>query len=146
MDEARIGLQVTFSSVWVPRGWRPAAVKQTRYEWVYRYAAVEPATGFSAPLLAPHVNTGTMNAFLKVLSAEVDPGGRGGDDLWVPIRDQAGWHRVRALDVSDNIARSALARPAMQKSRLSSSVRPMVYFILPTNSTRSGSLVLIANL
>lgn len=71
MDEARIGVQGTLTSVWVPRGWRPTAVKQTRYEWVYRYAAVESATGFSAALLAPHVNTGTMNAFLKVQARAV---------------------------------------------------------------------------
>ena len=46
--------------MWAPRGSRSTAVKQTRYEWVYLYAAVEPATGASVALLAPHVNTGTM--------------------------------------------------------------------------------------
>lgn len=98
MDEARIGQQGTLTAVWGPRGSRPAAVRQTRYQWVYLYAAVEPATGFSSALLAPHVNTGTMNAFLKVLSGEVDPG-----DLVVLIMDQAGWHKARALEVPGNI-------------------------------------------
>jgi transposase len=73
-------------------------VKQTRYDWVYLYAAVEPATGLSSALLAPRVNTVTMNAFLEVLSSEVDPG-----DLVVLIMDQAGWHRARALVVPGNI-------------------------------------------
>jgi transposase len=74
------------------------AVKQTKYDWVYLYAAVEPATGFSSALLAPHVNTGTMNAFLKVLAAEIDPG-----DVVVLTMDQAGWHKARALVVPANI-------------------------------------------
>lgn len=98
MDEARIGQQGTLTRQWAPRGSRPAAVKQTRYEWVYLYAAVEPATGFSSALLAPHVNTETMNAFLGVLSGEVDPG-----DLVVLIMDQAGWHKAKRLVVPKNI-------------------------------------------
>jgi transposase len=98
MDEARIGQQGTLTTVWALTGSRPTAVKQTKHDWVYLYAAVEPATGFSSALLAPHVNTGTMNAFLKVLSAEVDPG-----DLVVLIMDQAGWHKARALVVPENI-------------------------------------------
>lgn len=98
MDEARIGQQGTLTDVWAPTGSRPAAVKQTKYEWAYLYAAVEPKTGFSSAIIAPEVNTGTMNAFLKVLSAEVDPG-----DYVVLILDQAGWHKSRALKVPDNI-------------------------------------------
>lgn len=98
MDEARIGQQGTLTTVWAPRGSRPTAVKQTRYDWVYLYAAVEPQTGFSSALLAPHVNTGTMNAFLGVLSGEIDPG-----DFVVLIMDQAGWHKARALEVPDHI-------------------------------------------
>ena len=61
-------------------------------------AAAEPATGFSSALLAPHVNTGTMNAFLRVLSGEVEP-----NDFVVLIMDQAGWHKAKALEVPDNI-------------------------------------------
>jgi transposase len=98
MDEARIGQQGTLTSVWAPKGSRPTAVKQTRYEWAYLYAAVEPATGFSSALLAPHVNTATMNAFLRVLSSEVDSG-----DLVVLMMDQAGWHKAKALEVPENI-------------------------------------------
>jgi transposase len=97
MDEARIGQQGTLTTMWAPKGSRPTAVKQTKYDWVYLYAAVEPATGFSSALLAPHVNTVTMNAFLKVLSSEVDPG-----DLVVLIMDQAGWHKAKALVVPEN--------------------------------------------
>lgn len=98
MDEARIGQQGTLTNKWAPTGSRPTAVKQTKYEWVYLYAAVEPATGFSSAITAPEVNTETMAAFLGVLSREVDPG-----DFVVLIMDQAGWHKSRALRVPDNI-------------------------------------------
>jgi hypothetical protein len=98
MDEARIGQQGTLTNMWAPIGSRPTAVKQTKYEWVYLYAAVEAATGFSSALIAPHVDTGTMNAFLSVLSGELEPG-----DMAVLIMDQAGWHKARAMRVPDNI-------------------------------------------
>ncbi len=52
MDEARFGQQGTLTKVWAPTGSRPTAVKQTRYEWVYLYGAIEPATGASAALLS----------------------------------------------------------------------------------------------
>lgn len=98
MDEARFGQQGTLTRVWAPTGSRPAAVKQTRYEWVYLYAAVEPATGASAALLAPSVNTDTFNAFLQTLDAELAPG-----DHAVLIMDQAGWHKSGGVDMPANI-------------------------------------------
>jgi transposase len=98
MDEARVGQQGTLTRVWAPRGSRPTAVKQTRYEWVYLYAAVEPATGESVALLAPNVDTGTMNAFLAMLSAELKPA-----EHAVLILDGAGWHKAKALAVPDNV-------------------------------------------
>lgn len=98
MDEARFGQKGTLTNVWAPTGSRPAAVKQTRYEWVYMFAAVESATGFSSAMLEPNVNTATMNRFLGTLSSEVDP-----KDVVVLIMDQAGWHKSKALRVPDNI-------------------------------------------
>jgi transposase len=73
-------------------------VKQTRYEWVYLYAAVEPATGQSVALLAPHVDTGTFNVFLQMLAAEIGP-----DEHVVLIMDQAGWHKSRAVKLPESI-------------------------------------------
>ena len=92
LDEARLGQQGTLTRVWAPRGSRPAAVKQTRYEWVYLYAAIERATGESVALLAPNVDTGTFNVFLGMLAAEVKPG-----EHVVLIMDRAGWHRSKAM-------------------------------------------------
>ena len=98
MDEARFGQQGTTTDVWARTGSRPRAVRQTRYDWVYLYAAVEPATGQSAALVAPYVNTGTMNAFLQILDRE-----RKSDEHFVLIMDQAGWHKSRDLKLSDGI-------------------------------------------
>jgi transposase len=98
MDEARFGQQGTITDVWARTGSRPRAVRQTRYEWVYLYAAVEPASGESAALLAPNVNTGTMNAFLRILDAE-----RRAGEHFVLIMDRAGWHKSRALKLPTGI-------------------------------------------
>ena len=98
MDEARFGQQGTLTRMWAPRGSRPTAVKQTRYEWVYLYAAVEPATGASVALQAPLVNTETFNVFLGMLSGELGP-----KDHAVLILDQAGWHKARKMVVPENI-------------------------------------------
>jgi transposase len=98
MDEARLGQQGTITDVWAKRGSRPAVVRQTRYEWVYLYAAVEPATGESAALLAPYANTGTMNAFLKILDSE-----RKNAEQIVLIMDGAGWHKSKKLELPEGI-------------------------------------------
>ena len=98
MDEARFGQQGTTTRVWAKKGSRPMVVKQTRYEWVYLYAAVEPATGASVALQAPQVDTGTMNVFMGMLSDELGP-----DDHAVVIMDQAGWHTSKGLLVPDNV-------------------------------------------
>lgn len=98
MDEARFGQQGTTTRLWARRGTRPTVVKQTRYEWLYLYAAVEPATGISVALQAPQVNTGTMSVFLRMVSESLEP-----RDHAVLIMDQAGWHVSRRLVVPSNI-------------------------------------------
>ena len=98
MDEARFGQQGTVTDVWAKTGSRPRAVRQTRYEWCYLYAAVEPATGESAALVAPNVDTGTMNAFLRILDAERKP-----DEHIVLVMDRAGWHTGKRLRMPGGI-------------------------------------------
>jgi transposase len=97
-DEARLGQKGTLTKVWARRGSRPVKVKQCEYDWVYLWAAVEPATGESAALVAPNVNTGTMNAFLAILAEERKPG-----EQFVLIMDGAGWHKSKALAVPEGI-------------------------------------------
>jgi transposase len=98
MDEARYGQKGSLARKWAEKGSRPTVVKQTRYANAYLYGAVDPETGDSSALVAPHVNTGTMNEFLKVLSKEV-----GARDHIVLVLDRAGWHVSTRLEVPANI-------------------------------------------
>jgi len=98
MDEARFGQQGTLTRVWASIGSRPTMVKQTQYEWVYLYGAVDPCTGDSSALLTRHVNTPSMSEFLKILSAEVGP-----NDHVVLVLDNAGWHVCKKLVWPPNI-------------------------------------------
>lgn len=97
-DEARFGQQGTLTNVWARTGSRPTSVKQTEYEWLYLFAAVNPLTGESSAMLAPTVNTELMNAHLQFISKEVGP-----DRHVVLILDQAGWHVAKALKVPENL-------------------------------------------
>jgi transposase len=97
-DEARIGQQGTLTHVWAERGSRPTAVRQTEYEWIYLFAAVNPTTGNSSALLAPTVNTGYMNHHLRFISEAAGP-----QTQVVLVLDQAGWHTAKALAVPDNV-------------------------------------------
>ena len=97
-DEARIGQQGTLTNVWAQRGSRPTIVKQTEYEWVYIYGAVNPGTGESSALITPTVNTDYMNAHLRCISQQVGP-----QRHVVLVLDRAGWHVAKALEVPANM-------------------------------------------
>ena len=73
-------------------------MKQTEYEWLCLFAAVNPVTGQSSSILAPTVNTDFMNQHLRFISKEAGP-----DKHIVLILDQAGWHVSKGLKVPDNI-------------------------------------------
>ena len=53
---------------------------------------------FLNALVAPNVDTGTMNAFLRILDAERQAG-----EHFVLVMDQAGWHKSKALKLPDGI-------------------------------------------
>ena len=97
-DEARVGQQGTLTRRWGLRGSRPTAIKQTEYEWVYLFGAVNPITGDSSALLAPTVNTESMNHHLRFISERVEP-----DIHVVLVLDQAGWHLSKGLRIPANI-------------------------------------------
>lgn len=97
-DEARIGQQGTLTRVWAETGSRPAAVRQTEYEWAYLFAAVNPLTGASSALIAPTVNTQYMNEHLRFIGREAGP-----DAHVVLVLDRAGWHVAKALRVPANV-------------------------------------------
>ncbi len=97
-DEARIGQQGTLTRIWAATGSRPSWVKQSEYEWVYLWAAVEPASGASVAMITPTVNTELMNTFLQGLSGTL-----GDDEHAVLVLDNAGWHVAKALRVPANV-------------------------------------------
>ena len=97
-DEARVGQQGTLTSVWALRGSRPAALKQTEYEWIYLWAAVNPLSGESCAILTPTVNTELMNQHLAMISQQVGP-----TRHVILVLDRAGWHVAKALAVPANI-------------------------------------------
>jgi transposase len=97
-DEARIGQQGTLTAVWAEKGSRPAAVKQTEYQWAYLFAAVNPLSGASSALIAPTVNTAYMNEHLKFISQQA-----GAEVQVVLVLDQAGWHVAKNLKVPENL-------------------------------------------
>jgi transposase len=97
-DEARVGQQGTLTRRWGLTGSRPTAVKQTEYEWVYLFGAVNPRTGDSSALLAPRANTEYMNHPLRFISEQAGP-----EVQIILVLDRAGWHRAKALQVPENL-------------------------------------------
>ena len=97
-EEARIGQQGTLTRCWGLTGSRPTAVRQTEYEWVYLFGAVNPQTGGSSALLAPTVNAAYMNHHLRFISEQV-----GADVHVLLVLDRAGWHVAKALEVPANM-------------------------------------------
>jgi transposase len=87
-DEGRFGLRVWLRRRWCPYGVRPPWLVDDRYEWVWLYAAVEPATGASFFLLLPGVNKAWFACFLAAFAEET-----GGARVGL-VRDGAPSHRA----------------------------------------------------
>jgi transposase len=74
MDEARFGLKVRHRRCWCPRGSRPSWAVEDRYEWLWLYAAVEPASGESFCLFLPRADGACFELFLGALREAVPAG------------------------------------------------------------------------
>jgi transposase len=70
-DEGRFGLRVGLRKRWCPSGVRPPWIVHDRYEWLWLYAAVEPATGQSLFLLLPRVTKEWFARFLAAFAQTV---------------------------------------------------------------------------
>lgn len=68
MDEARFGLKSWHRRRWCPKGFRPPWVHQDKYEWLWLYVAVEPATGESFCLYLPRLDGECFEIFLRELN------------------------------------------------------------------------------
>jgi hypothetical protein len=87
--------------VWSPRGRRPTASGRTRYEWLYVYGFVHPASGRNLELLLPAADTDWMEPALAEFARWADPEGR---KVLVVILDNAGWHVAKRLGVPPGVA------------------------------------------
>jgi transposase len=87
-DEGRFGLRVGLRKRWCPVGIRPPWLVHDRYEWLWLYAAVEPATGRSFFLLLPRVTKEWFAQFLAAFAQE------GGGDRVGLVLDGSGAHRA----------------------------------------------------
>lgn len=74
-------------------------MRQTQYGNLYVLAAACPATGQAEGMLAPYLNTDTINAFLRLFSAAIAAGVQA-----VLIWDGAGYHTSKRLEVPDNVS------------------------------------------
>jgi hypothetical protein len=99
-DEARLGLKPIARRVWAVRGRRPTASGRTRYEWLYVYGFVDPASGRNLELILPAANTEWMALALEEFARWADPQG---EKLLVVLVDNAGWHIAKRLAVPPNV-------------------------------------------
>lgn len=87
-DEGRFGLRVGLRRRWCPRGVRPPWLVHDRYDWLWLYAAVEPATGRGFFLFLPRVTKEWFAQFLAAFAQEV-----AGDRVGL-VLDGSGSHRA----------------------------------------------------
>ena len=99
-DEARLGLKPIARRVWATKGRRPEANGRTKYEWVYVYGFVHPASGRNLELILPAANADWMGLALAEFARWADPAGV---KLLVVLVDNAGWHVAKRLAVPPNV-------------------------------------------
>jgi hypothetical protein len=73
---------------------------RTKYEWLYVYGFIHPASGRNLELLLPAANTDWMGLALAEFAHWADPGDT---KLLVVLVDNAGWHLARRLEVPPNV-------------------------------------------
>lgn len=99
-DETRLGLKPIARRVWAVKGRRPTAHGRTKYQWLYVYGFVHPASGKNLELILPAANTEWMAAALAEFARWADPEGA---KLLVVLVDNAGWHTAKRLAVPANV-------------------------------------------
>ena len=82
------------------RGRRPRASGRTKYQWLYVYGFVHPASGRNLELLLPSANADWMGLALAEFARWADPEG---SKLLVVLVDNAGGHVAKALKVPANV-------------------------------------------
>ena len=100
MDEHRIGLKPILRGVWAPRGERPIALGHHRYEWLYVWGFVEPATGNTVWNVS---NAVCKELFEAILLDFAKSAAAGANKRVILQLDGAGWHGPENLAVPDGI-------------------------------------------
>jgi transposase len=99
-DEHRIGLLPLVRRVWAPKGRRPIAPVQQRYQWLYLCGFVRPSSGETVWWL---LSTVTAVLFGQVLAAFAREVGAGPTKRILLVLDGAGWHTGEAVQVPDGL-------------------------------------------
>lgn len=99
-DEARFGLKPILRRVWSPKGERPVAEVDLRYEWLWLYAATHPRTGRVFWLVLPRLDAGCVQAFLAEFAARHATEGKRIVLVW----DGAPAHRANGLQVPERLS------------------------------------------
>jgi transposase len=112
-DEHRLGLLPVVRRVWAPKGRRPTAWARRRYEWLYVYGFVRPATGETWWCLLPTVSAA---AFALALAEFARDEGIGPAKRAVLVLDRAGWHAATGLALPEGVHLAFLppASPELQ--------------------------------
>lgn len=82
------------------KGRRPTAGGRTRYQWLYVFGFVHPASGRNLELILPAANTEWMARALEEFARWADPEGV---KLLVILVDNAGWHIAKRLARPPNV-------------------------------------------
>lgn len=98
--EHRLGLKPILRRVWAPIGERPIARVSHRYEWLYLYGFVHPATGRSEWLILPRVNVAWFNRALAEFAQAV---GAGPNRHSLLVIECAGWHRSERVSIPEGL-------------------------------------------
>jgi hypothetical protein len=99
-DEARLGLKPIVRRIWSLKGRRPTAHGRTKYQRLYVYGFVHPASGKNLELILPAANADRMGLALAEFARWADPAG---EKLLVVLVDNAGWHVAKRLAVPPNV-------------------------------------------
>jgi hypothetical protein len=100
-DEARLGLEPVARRVWALRGHRPSSCGRTKYQWLYVYGFVHPASGRNLELLLPAANAEWTSRASEEFVGWADPHG---DKVLVLLWDNAGWHEAEGQVVPPHVA------------------------------------------
>jgi transposase len=95
MDEHRLGLLPILRRVWAPRGQPVVVPVNPRYQWLWVYGFVQPATGENWYLLLPTVSLAWFNLALAEFAAAHGVGARRRVLLTL---DGAGFHNTEQIE------------------------------------------------